>query len=78
MLMHLPMTFPEDGLGPKLWFKRKFCLKESCAVEGRVQRAMVKIVRETLQWSRHVLFKCLSVRKNTGVNGFHGLPPFTV
>ena len=32
-------------------------LKESCAVEGRVQRAMVKIVKETLQWSKHVLFK---------------------
>ena len=55
--MHLPMTFPEDGSGPKIWFKRKIGFKESCAVEGRVPQAMVKIVRETLQWSRHVLFK---------------------
>ena len=37
--------------------KRKMGLKEYCAVGGRVQRAMVKIVTETLQWSGHVLFK---------------------
>ena len=44
ILMHLLMTFPEDGSGPNIWFNRKMGLKESCAVEGRVQRAMVKIV----------------------------------
>ena len=40
-----------------LGLKEKLGLIESCAVEGSVRRAMVNIVKETLQWSRHVLFK---------------------
>ena len=53
-LSHLQgMSYENLGL------KEKSSLKESCAIEGRVQREMVKIVKETLQWSRHVLFKRL-------------------